>query len=179
MARLFVIRGRRRAATSSTKARSRLLSEVEASLQNQFRFARRAKVPRPARASVPGRNNRHTHGAARKGRRRHGRPTYQTIPGRPLSLRLSWSPVRARPGSGARHLAAVDKAASQCQRRDYRALVLLAPCLRATHRQALNPTSSCSKASTQHLEQWQQETATAIAKREADGGPRRVLSSGR
>ncbi len=56
-----MIRGRRRATTSSTKARSRLLSEVEASLQNQFRFARRAKVPRPARASVRGRNNHHTH----------------------------------------------------------------------------------------------------------------------
>lgn len=154
--RTFLIRGNdvRRV---EHEGQSRLLSEVEATLQDQFRFSRVVDYKGRKAHQYVAETTVTLSGPARKQRRRDGKLKYQTINGRPLTLRLVLAQVRDRDGT-----------------------------VLATWRLWTNLPASVSaetvalwyywrwriesyfkllKRAGQHVEQWQQETAEAIAKR--------------
>lgn len=154
--RTFLIRGNdvRRV---EHEGESRLLSEVEATLQAAFRFSREVEYKGRKADQYVAETQVTLTGPARKQRRRHGKLTYQTIPGRPLKLRLVLAQVRDRDGQ----VLATWRLWTNLPERVSASTVALW----YYWRWRVESYFKLLKRAGQHAEQWQQESAEAIAKR--------------
>jgi len=154
--RTFLIRGNdvRRV---EHEGESRLLTEVEATLQEEFRFSREVEYQGRKASQYVAETQVTLTGPARKQRRRNGKLTYRTIQGRPLKLRLVLAQVRDRDGEV---LAT------------WRLWTNLPASVSASTvalwyywRWRVESYFKLLKRAGQHVEQWQQESAEAIARR--------------
>jgi len=154
--RKFLIRGNdvRRV---EHEGQSKLLSEVEANLSKKFRFSRQVEYKgRQARQYVVETTVTLSQ-PARQQRIRSGRMSYRTIQGRPLTLRLVLAQVRAQDGQ----VLATWRLWTNLPESVKTATVALW----YYWRWRIESYFKLLKRAGQHAEAWQQETATAIAKR--------------
>jgi len=154
--RLFVIRAND-SRRLKHEGQSRLLLEVEATLSDQFKFSREIEykgkkayqyvAETPVVLNEPGRIY----------RRRHGKLIQRNIPGRPLELRLVMAQVRDKKGN----VLAVWRLWTNLPTEVDAATVALW----YYWRWRIESFFKLLKRAGQHVEQWQQENASRIAKR--------------
>ena len=154
--RKFIIRGNdvRRV---EHEGQSKLLSEVEATLNKKFRFSRKVEYKGRKASQYVAEATVTLTQPARNQRIRHGKTTYRTIQGRPLTLRLVLAQVRDQDGQ----ILAT-----------WRLWTNLPESVKAGTialwyywRWRIESYFKLLKRAGQHAEAWQQETAQAIAKR--------------
>jgi hypothetical protein len=154
--RLFLIRANdvRRV---EHEGQSRLLSEVEETLSDQFKFSRKIEYKGKKAYQYVAETNLVLKEPARVYRKRHGSLNQRKIPGRPLNLRLVLAQVRDKKGQV---LAT------------WRLWTNLPPEVEAATvalwyywRWRIESFFKLLKRAGQHVEQWQQENASRIAKR--------------
>jgi len=136
---------------------SRLLAEVEATLAEQFRDSREVKYKGQQASQYVAETTVRLRQAARQQRRRQGKLHYRTIKGQPLTLRLVLAQVRDQDG----HLLATWRLWTNLPASVSAETVALW----YYWRWRIESYFKLLKRAGQHAEQWQQETAEAIAKR--------------
>ncbi len=139
------------------EGQSRLLSEVEAMMEDQFRFSREIQYKGRKAFQYVSETTVTPSGAARKQRGRGGKLKYQTIQGRPIILRLVLAQVRDQDGA----VLATWRLWTNLPA----SVTTETVALWYYWRWRVESYFKLLKRAGQHVEQWQQENADAIAKR--------------